>query len=160
MKKVVALLLTVVMVSMFTAVGFADSEENGNQITVNGKALTSEEKKAVTADGKLFSRFGISPESLEVRNITDEEKIQYDITFDNGEINILEIEKNEEGTVQMDVYEGEKHDAVSLTKDGTLVVNGNIVTINESKSLDNTPRGRTSVYSKKPQKGKSEEYTK
>lgn len=79
MKKVVALLLTVVMVSMFTAVGFADSEENGNQITVNGKALTSEEKKAVTADGKLFSRFGISPESLEVRNITDEEKIQYDI---------------------------------------------------------------------------------
>ena len=76
MKKVVALLLTVVMVSMFTAVGFADSEENGNQITVNGKALTSEEKKAVTADGKLFSRFGISPESLEVRNITDEEKIQ------------------------------------------------------------------------------------
>ena len=45
MKKVVALLLTVVMVSMFTAVGFADSEENGNQITVNGKALTSEEKR-------------------------------------------------------------------------------------------------------------------
>ena len=27
----------------------------------------------------------------------------------------------------MDVYEGEKHDTVSLTKDGTLVVNGNIV---------------------------------
>ena len=64
MKKLVALLLTVVMMSMFTAVGFADSEENGNQITVNGKALTSEEK------------------------------IQYDITFDNGEINNLEIEKN------------------------------------------------------------------
>ena len=127
MKKLVALLLTVVMMSMFTAVGFADSEENGNQITVNGKALTSEEKKAVVADEKLFSRFGISPESLEVRNITDEEKIQYDITFDNGEINNLEIEKNEEGTVQMDVYEGEKHDTVSLTKDGTLVVNGNIV---------------------------------
>ena len=99
MKKLVALLLTVVMMSMFTAVGFADSEENGNQITVNGKALTSEEKKAVVADEKLFSRFGISPESLEVRNITDEEKIQYDITFDNGEINNLEIEKNEEGTV-------------------------------------------------------------
>lgn len=160
MKKLVALLLTVVMMSMFTAVGFADSEENGNQITVNGKALTSEEKKAVVADEKLFSRFGISPESLEVRNITDEEKIQYDITFDNGEINNLEIEKNEEGTVQMNVYEGEKHDTVSLTKDGTLVVNGNIVTINESSSGDITPRGRTSVYSKKPQKGKSADYTK
>lgn len=60
----------------------------------------------------------------------------------------------------MDVYEGEKHDAVSLTKDGTLVVNGNIVTINESSSVDITPRGRTSVYSKKPQKGKSADYTK
>ena len=45
MKKLVALLLTVVMMSMFTVVGFADSEENGNQITVNGKALTSEEKR-------------------------------------------------------------------------------------------------------------------
>ena len=151
MKKLVALLLTVVMVSMFTAVGFAESEENGNQITVNGKVLTSEEKKAVATDSKLFSRFGISTESLEVRNITDEEKIQYDITFDNGEINNLEIEKNEDGTVQMDVYEGEKHDTLSLTKDGTLVVNGNIVTINESSSVDITPRGRTSVYSKKPQ---------
>ena len=93
MKKLVALLLTVVMMSMFTAVGFADSEENGNQITVNGKALTSEEKKAVVADEKLFSRFGISPESLEVRNITDEEKSQYDITFDNGENNKQEYTK-------------------------------------------------------------------
>lgn len=54
MKKVVALLLTVVMVSMFTAVGFADSEENGNQITVNGKALTSEEKKAVPLMANCF----------------------------------------------------------------------------------------------------------
>ena len=35
MKKLVALLLTVVMVSMFTAVGFAESEENGNQITMS-----------------------------------------------------------------------------------------------------------------------------
>lgn len=93
MKKLVALLLTVVMVSMFTSAGFADSEENGNQNAVSGKTLTSEEKKAVAADSKLFSRFGISTESLEVRNITDEEKIQYDITFDNGEINNLEIEK-------------------------------------------------------------------
>lgn len=58
-----------------------------------GRHLHLKKKKTVTADGKLFSRFGISPESLEVRNITDEEKIQYDITFDNGEINILEIEK-------------------------------------------------------------------
>ena len=74
MKKLVALLLSVVMMSMFTAVGFADSEENENQISANGKALTAEEKKCVAADGKLFSRFGISPESLEVRNITDEEK--------------------------------------------------------------------------------------
>lgn len=107
-----------------------------------------------------FPRFGISPESLEVRNITDEEKIQYDITFDNGEINILEIEKNE-GELYKWTYMRERNTMLYLSpKDGTLVVNGNIVTINESSSVDITPRGRTSVYSKKPQKGKSADYTK
>lgn len=101
----------------------------------------------------MFEIIGINADELALRHDGSSNKSEYMITFEDGITNNVEISKTSNKEIRMDIFENDIHDIITYSNDGTMTVNGEVVDFGNSIG-GISPRGRTSVYSKKRRKEK------
>jgi hypothetical protein len=153
MKKIIPIILSLSMIFCCISISFVNAD-------IEKSEFKSSEKKQLSTDSRLFSTVGIDAESLQVACVAKNGQIQYLASSDGSIEDTFEIKKTDSGEVQIDVYEGSIHDTIVYQNDGSLLVNGEKIVISSKTTTSVTPRGRTSVFSKKPLKGTSKDYTK
>lgn len=156
MKKLFSTILSLVLVLSYSAFGFA---ETGTAEPIKSDAIEQGVKKKIADEKKMFEIIGINADELILRHDGSSNKSEYMMTFEDGITNNIEISKTSNKEIRLDVFENDIHDIIMYSNDGTMTVNGEVVDFGNSIG-GISPRGRTSVYSKKPQKGKSADYTK
>lgn len=157
MKEFIPIILFLSLIFSCSSISFATANVSTN--TNRNESNVSPQPK-IAADPQLFSNVGIDSNSLQFKQLEENGLVQYTITYDNSVTDNLQIQRKSNGEIQLDVYEESIHDIIVYQPDDTLFVNGQKITISTDPTGSIVPCGRTSVFSKKPQKWTSKDYTK
>lgn len=166
MKKTMSALLCLALLVAGAEFTFANTN-NANDID-NYIRFHESKKEQVVDDVQILTNVGVPSSAITVSNVNRDDfrndLMKYDLSYDNGIVDQAQVERLASGGIRFDFYENDIHDIVILKSDGSVLLNGEMVVFEdvEKNVVDRniTPNGRTSVYSKSPQRGRSSDYTK
>lgn len=159
MRKIIGIFIIVslCLLSIFPIYAFDNSD-----IEKKEKSLKIENDLALLEDIGFRTDMVKKSKSASDRFINDIPV--YDIAFDDGLINQVQIQKDNTGEIVLDFYENEIHDVIILKSDGSIIVNDKKIIVEDidviKQEVEIQANGRTSIFSKTPQRGVAADYTK
>lgn len=157
MKKTISILLSLSLICSLCPIAFAiDGYDPEILAILPPTAEYAKISNQVEEDLTDLSNAYIEENLCTPISISQDGLIRYNITYPNGIVNQVTIEKNAEGCVVLNLYEDNLHNEVVILKTGDLLVDGQFVNIQNNGTI--TRRMRNVDYSLSPW-GNASEYS-
>lgn len=174
MKKIFALALVFSMIFAPSIYAETTSDNINISIKSNELNLTTSEKEQVSHDEILFKKMSIDSSLISVNKVESTNSITYKLDYGDGIIETAVIEQLSSGDIRMEVSNEGSHDVIIQKPDGTVMIDGTPVMVEEREVIQDgtelnnsntdisvqSQYGRGSTYKTSPYKGSASDYTK
>lgn len=93
---------------------------------------------AVSADIEAVNDVGLSSSRISILDVDEFGNVLYSYQVLDSLQSTIRVEKNEDGTIILDVIEGNCHDILEVRKDGTMLLDGQEIIISLSEALEDS----------------------
>lgn len=153
LRKIISLILCVSMMGSICSVGAAAATAEQTETTAKaqtmiadsfGKNMKDKELlKTVSNDLTLLEQVTLS-DNLTISQVDSDGDVTYQVTYEEiGVTDYINVMEDNEGNIILNITDGDKHDELTFTGDGKVILDGYEVTFEEEEIIESLTKEKT-----------------